>query len=979
MPASLSFQNFQSEDGLSDNWIIHIFQDSRGFIWISTREGLNRFDGASFKKFYASKATSNFFPSNMIRDVCEYKKDWLLIATDAGLVTMNTVDQEFFSCRNKLLDTSVVYASLFADRNEIWLALKDGLIQLDSNLQIRKSFLNQPRIYDGTKNIHRLDDGRLVVVSNAGLFCVDMKTGLASPLQFGTSNIIQAKESIFSYYDRASNFLYSCKWNKELIRYDFNQNSQMNFPFFGTVRAVLRDSRGNCWIGCESGLVLYDEKSGRFRHYSHYTDERTSLVNDGVTFLFEDQEKNIWIGTPDGLSKLSSRSLSFTYYKRELAINGNYAEIYDITKGNDQRIYIATFGNGVFSIDSLQHVRNFEKNLVHFAWSVRSDGDEIIVTGHDKKISKLNVNTGKPQSIPILQPFRDTGDLVVFSYKDHNGGEWYSINKQMGLFYKKAGEKEFTHFWNKTNPKPFLHGYFSFAAEDQDQRIWFGMNRRSDFVCYDFQSGKFTTHELSSRTNHIAGIDCLLADGNTIWAGTNGTGLIRYDPVSSTSHVFTIENGLSSNTITSLVFDKAHRLWIGTSRGLSCLLPGETRFVSFTQSDGLPETNFNDGAIYYDSAANKLYAGAKSILMQFNPDEFLPSHFASRPALLDEILVNGRKFGFSSLKTVKLPYDQNNLQFIFTTIDFENSRNIHYSYMLQGADKDWSEAASQRSAAYTNLRHGSYRFLVKAIQPGNQMATQTVIPFDIIIQPPYWKTWWFRSLVGIAIISLLYALVRTYFLRKLERQRLVFEKQQAIEQERTRIATDMHDDLGSGLSRIKFLSQALGNKKTGDETLKMGLEKITDYSDEMTEKMGEIVWALNEKNDTLADLVAYTRTYAIEYLGNHQLNCEVNTPLNLPGTFIAGEIRRNIFLAVKECLHNIIKHANATTVYFSIQLDGCIEIIIEDNGKGIDWNNQRSFSNGLQNIRKRMNDIHGKVDFVIGRGTRVVLQAPLTL
>ena len=828
MPASLSFQNFRSEDGLSDNWIIHIFQDSRGFIWISTREGLNRFDGTSFKKFYAGKATSNFFPSNMIRDVFEYRKDWLLIATDAGLVTMNTVDQQFFPCRNKLLDTSVVYAGLFADRNEIWLALKDGLIQIDSNLQIRKSFLDQPRIYDGTKTIHRLNDGRLVFVSNAGLFCVNTKTGLASPLQFGTTNIILAKESIFSYYDQVSNFLYSCKWNKELIRYDLNQNNEVNYPFFGIVRAVLRDSRGNCWIGSESGLILYDENSGRFGRYYHYPDERTSLVNDGVSFLYEDREKNIWIGTPDGLSKLSSRSLSFTYYKRELAIHGNYAEIYDITKGSDQRIYIATYGNGVFSIDSLQHVLNFEKNLVRFAWSVRSDRDEIIVTGHDKKISKLNVNTGKTELLPILRPFRDTGDLVVFSYKDRRGGEWYSINNQMGLFYKKAGEKDFAHFWNKENPKPFPHGYFSFAGEDQEQRIWFGMNRRSDLVSYDFQTGKFTTHELSSDTNHIAGIDCLLADGNTIWAGTNGTGLIHYDPVSTTSRVFTIEDGLASNNITSLVFDKAHRLWVGTSRGLSCLLPEETRFVSFTQSDGLPETNFNDGAIYYDSTANKLYAGAKSILIQFNPDEFLPSNRTKRSVQLDEILVNGKKIGFSSLKKLKLPHDQNNLQFIFTAIDFENSRNIHYSYKLQGADKDWIEAASQRLASYTNLQHGSYRFLVKAILPGNQMVMQTEIPFDIIIQPPYWKTWWFRSLVAIAIISLLYALIRIYYLRKLERQRLVFEKQQAIEQERTRIATDMHDDLGAGLSRIKFLSQALGNKKTEDESLKAGLEKITE-------------------------------------------------------------------------------------------------------------------------------------------------------
>jgi signal transduction histidine kinase len=188
----------------------------------------------------------------------------------------------------------------------------------------------------------------------------------------------------------------------------------------------------------------------------------------------------------------------------------------------------------------------------------------------------------------------------------------------------------------------------------------------------------------------------------------------------------------------------------------------------------------------------------------------------------------------------------------------------------------------------------------------------------------------------------------------------------------------MHDDLGAGLSRIKFLSQSLLNKKK-DELMKPDLEKITAFSDEMSEKMGEIIWALNEKNDTLADLIAYTRSYAAEYLASHDIQCDANTPLNLPATFIPGEMRRNIFLSVKECLHNIVKHAEATKVSFSIHLNHTMQIVIHDNGKGIDWSSQRSFSNGIENIQKRMKEINGEVGFTNERGTKVSLTLPVAL
>ena len=186
----------------------------------------------------------------------------------------------------------------------------------------------------------------------------------------------------------------------------------------------------------------------------------------------------------------------------------------------------------------------------------------------------------------------------------------------------------------------------------------------------------------------------------------------------------------------------------------------------------------------------------------------------------------------------------------------------------------------------------------------------------------------------------------------------------------------MHDDLGAGLSRIRFLSQSILNKKINDDAINAELKKITSFSDEMSEKMGEIVWALNEKNDTLADLIAYSRSYAVEYLANHNIDCEADTPLHLPGTFITGELRRNIFLSVKECLHNVVKHAEATKVCLTVELNDVMQIVIHDNGKGIDWDNQRAFSNGIQNIKKRMEEINGEVVFLNEKGTKVTLTIP---
>lgn len=244
------------------------------------------------------------------------------------------------------------------------------------------------------------------------------------------------------------------------------------------------------------------------------------------------------------------------------------------------------------------------------------------------------------------------------------------------------------------------------------------------------------------------------------------------------------------------------------------------------------------------------------------------------------------------------------------------------------------------------------------------------------------------SLVGIAALLCIGFLLARNFRQKqkLHQQSLQalkaeeeLQRKMAVEKEKTRIATDMHDDLGAGLSRIKFLSETIGIKKQQQQPIEEDIIKIREYSHEMIDKMGEIVWALNEKNDSLSDLLSYTRSYAVEYLSQNGIQCRVIMPDDLPVILVSGEFRRNIFLAVKETLHNIVKHAQATLVRISIETGKTLIVTIQDDGIGFNQGETRPYSNGLINIKKRMNDVGGRVQIESGKGTSICLEVPLSV
>ena len=304
-------------------------------------------------------------------------------------------------------------------------------------------------------------------------------------------------------------------------------------------------------------------------------------------------------------------------------------------------------------------------------------------------------------------------------------------------------------------------------------------------------------------------------------------------------------------------------------------------------------------------------------------------------------------------------YRDNEIRIDFAALDYTQPGENKYAYKLIGLDHEWVEAGPQRYARYTNLEPGEYTFLVKAAN-NDGVWNDRGASLRIAIVPPFWMTSWFLSLTFFAAVSAVGRGVRYLELRKMKRQMQMLEAERALDRERSRISQDMHDEVGSTLTRIAILGELAQRNIARQEETKVQLQKISEMSRDVIDNLGEIVWALNPKNDTLDNLLAYTRQYVAEYLEVTPLRCTLDFP-EQPPRFPSPPKRGGIFfLTVKEAVHNIVKHANATDVCVQCTMAGTrLCITIKDNGRGFSSAAESRGGNGLTNMKKRIDDIDG--------------------
>lgn len=979
---SFTFTNYTIANGLADNAVNCITQDSRGFIWLGTREGLSRYDGISFKNFFTRKNDSTALPGNTIGSLIEYKPGYLLMTCASRVVSMNTMTGEFYQpwqFRNK-----VVYF-IRPLRNGLFTVNRiDSSFVINEQLQITDTIVPPFLTKGGVPTIVSLNSTNWLAGTPWQYFIYNTVSKNYTPF-LGEKDMPDREKMLeFQFYDEKNGYIYFSNYFGGLYRYSTSGALLYHWKAGrtasdiedGNIAFVHSKNDSTLWVGAAEGggLSILNTTTNLFTRVKS-DNNLSSLLSNSLTFNFTDRDKNEWIATTDGISKLNISTSGIRSWRSEFPELVKNNTLLGITKGKDQHIYLPVFNsNIVYRI----HRQNDQVSLLNRAmmpatWCMNPFGNELIFSGGEA-VTKFNPLTGHYNKSDFLKKYFPLSDIVILAFKHSNGDEWYSGNNGGGFI--RITREGNIHQYKKDGPRGnFSVSYYSVHAEDKKGDLWFGVNKSSRMLHWNKEADYFTevafdTVKGLNETN-LAGItDLLMDNANNIWIAFDGTGVGRYNPVNRTATHYTIQNGLPTNYVYALQFDNKNRLWIGTLKGLSCLLVNENKFINFSKEDGLPADYFSERCIYFDSSANHLWIGSRTTLMRFSPDLLLSNTKKIIPIYLDEVMVNGQQYHIDSTGYTSFPPSGNNLQFRFIALDINSGNDIEYSYQLTGADQDWVYNSNISTAAYANLPPGDYTFTVRARHKGDNEWSVMKAPFSFTIQTHWTNTWWWKLLLITVVAAAVLFIIRSYYLRKLEQQKAVLEKKQAIEKERTRIATDMHDDFGASLSRIKFLSEKIQLQKNEDLKMNEDLGKISAYSDEMAEKMGEIVWALNQRYDSSGDLVSFCRSYASEYLEDKNITLSFTSTM-VKDIQINGEIRRNIFLVMKEALHNIVKHAHASEVSIVIECDKELKINIRDNGRGFDPRAVRPFANGLENMKKRTDEISGTIRIENNNGTVV--------
>lgn len=695
------------------------------------------------------------------------------------------------------------------------------------------------------------------------------------------------------------------------------------------INCFFEDREGNAWAGLDAGgLIRVREK--RF----HAVDEGKGILPVAAKSVCEDGSGAIWIGTLGG---------GLDCWRDGIVTNLN------LPGGMESVFCVCPDANGRL-------------------WMSAGDDDDLYVR-QDGKFKLVS---------PAVR-----GVKAILA--GHDGRIW--VGTKSGLYF--AGPAGNFQIY-KGVPKHYVRA----LAEDDAGILWAGAGNGD---LYRIDGDAVTTfHAADSQASEA--IWSVLADKDgTVWAGTFRGGLLRLRNGKFTR--FDKEDGLPDNVICQVLDDGQGNLWLGSHRGiirvsklaLDADADGKIKILpcdTYGQSDGLPslECSGNYQPAAWRSRDGRLwFATIKGVA--FTQPRAVRQNLMPPPVVIEEVLVDGKiqhpvlkaqngennKMVPSNAGFLEVQPGARRFEFHFAGLSLSAPDEVRFRYKLEGFETDWVEAGTQRSAQYNFLPPGDYRFHVIACNSdGIWNEAGSVLTLKIL--PHFYETWWFRALAGLAAAGLLAGTIRYTVTRRLRRKMEQLKRQQAIERERTRIAKDLHDDLGASLTLIAVLGDLAKKEKTGQR-----IEKMSSTARQAVKSLDEIVWAVNPGNDTLAHLIDYAGQFATDYLRDAGIRCLLDVPEQTPAREVPTNVRHNVFLVIKEALQNIVKHSRATEVWlrFGADADG-LRIVIEDNGCGFVRAPQEAWADGLRNIRQRLAEIGGECEIQtrVGAGTIITVGLP---
>ncbi|HEX6280449.1 MAG TPA: ATP-binding protein [Pyrinomonadaceae bacterium] len=1044
----LPVRTFTSADGLGSGFVDYIYRDSRGFMWFCTREGLSRFDGSRFVTYQVGDTSS---PPG-IENIFETKAGIYYVTTTGGTFRLRPDIVSDPRTHARSITAEFLYGArgtFFEDsRGTLWMNYGplSKVVERDGKTTLERYNLELPQNPTRGLSISEMaetSDGSLWLNTSWGLVRLlpDEKIlfyPFETPTSSGTNSLLAARDGRIWFTRGNKIHIHVPEPAESLVRAPkvltrtfapivqstLESGSEMKLPErpgeifeYSSVlenafvensytKRVFQSSDGTIWIAAEN--ILMEISNGRFQ----VRDDREGFPNV-MARMAEDTAGNLWFGGHSGLARLN-RSGFTTYGKGDGPSSSRFFAVTSDTDGSP--VFVGRDHTlNRYEEESLQTVRPALPRNALYLWTSRfglrtSDGDWWMLSNENlyrfSGVTDFRQLANRPptKTYDSASGLKANGMFQIF--EDSKKRIWVSTRGATvaghGVAILSPGEDRFRAL-SEVEGYPSAKAPASFA-EDASGRIWFGFYEGGLGV-WDGQHVRVYTpeHGLPS-SGHIT--DIHVAANGQMWLATSFNGLYKVAnadlPVPTFEKVTASSTPLSNN-LRTMTEDKFGRLYLGTARGVDRYCPDTGHVKRFTVSDGLAAD------FVVDSMRDKnddLWFVTNDGVSKLTPidDENPPPP----QVYIGGLRVSGRiesvsELGVTSYDTGELGYTDNNFQIDYFGLDQRAGEFLRYQYMLEGADQDWSAPTDQVTVTYANLRPANYRFLVRAINTeGAQSPQPAVIAFTIV--PPIWQRWWFLTLLAIAVGLAIYGIYRYRTAKLLQVNSALEDARKAeerlrrsreerlveLERVRTRIATDLHDDIGASLTQIAILSQVAETQKGGNGAAGP-LTKITEVSNELVGTMSDIVWSINPSKDHLSDLVQRMRRFASDVLAPNGVTVRFELPDDSTAIIVDSNIRREVFLVFKESINNIAKHSGATKVDVRLAIDRKdIQLEVSDNGSGFE-NGPPSFEdtftaegysgNGIPSMRKRALEMGGRLEIHSrpGEGTKVTLRMPREL
>ncbi len=988
-----SFHNLSIEDGLSQSIVFNITQDKTGYMWFATQDGLNRFDGSTFKVFKTDTDKTNAIADNYIYPLAYDDDNNLWLGTRSAGINKLALDKYWFSHyspANSALTSNRITA-LHANGNRVWLGTYQGQLHYfdKSNNKVSEVLLQtQKPIYS------LLIDSHLqlwVGTHGDGVYLYDLASGQQSHFVSGTtSSMGLSHNSIFTIHEDNNKQVWLGSQGGGLFRYDQQQKVFRNWRHDANnntslshdqVRVIFSDRQNRLWVGTRGGgLNLYQPNSDSFSHFKHDIGDKYSLAHNRIYSIFEDNNSMLWIGTANGISKLDPLSLVFKNLKAPKDLNSK--DIWSLYQDTNEHLWVGSWGGGVNSFDGDLNANDAQNRI-----NTLLNNNAIKAMLEDEQ-KRLWIGTwgGGLELIDVNQNSTIhfvADDTDIHSLADNNVLSLLIDDKQQlwvgtdggGLNRFNQQQQSFSHKDNSAHlllniPAQKINSLF----QDKDRNYWVGTDgyglyryNRAQRTLVQYTKGEPGKYHISHNTVRTIYED----KQGYIWVGTSN-GLNRITQTTGETHHFGVEQGLANQVVYAIEADQQDNLWLSTNKGISRFNPNVGLFTNFDRTDGLVGNEYNAGASVALKDGRLAFGGTNGVTT-FTPKLLKVNNSAGgisvTNVLLDQKPLHQHSHANLSLyaslpeqqQSIELTHQVNRLSLSFAHLRYVKNMGSEFSYRLIGFDHTWQyHLGKSLTVDYTNLDPGQYQLQVKAIQHGMTNNTDRLY-ININVVPAPWNTWWAYVGYVALVLAIIYLLIRMRIYRvEQQRRQLAIQVEQRTEEiaeqrkviehqahelqltldEKNRLFTNASHELRTPLSLIIAPIQRLLNEEQ-DSAKKRHLEIILRNGKRLKSMVNRVltlshIESFKDKTNERINVSHIARKTADQFNSAYQSH-SVEFHSNIEDNLYIDAHEHGIETILINLLGNSFKFTKQGHISLEVGKDEHDKIVITvtDSGKGI--------------------------------------------